>query len=132
MRPGATLLCMMDNTLFEKEVTTALLEHKITLGCLDNMVSHNDIPVFADIIDELDGRASIMYAQDRLSFLGGGKGVIPAGVAGTNPCEVLIIGDGNVECAAANAALDAGAYVTLMNNDISATPRARVSPAARD
>ena len=127
MRPGATLLCMMDNTLFENEVTTALLEHKITLGCLDNMVSHNDIPVFADIIDELDGRASIMYAQDRLSFLGGGKGVILAGVAGLNPCEVLIIGDGNVECAAANAALDAGAYVTLMNNDISALQSARLA-----
>ena len=125
MRPGATLLCMMDNTLFEKEVIAALLERKVTVGCLDNMSSHNDIPVFADIIDELDGRASIIYAQDRRSFLGGGKGVILAGVAGLNPCEVLIFGEGNMECAAAMAALDAGAYVTLMNNDVSALQNAR-------
>lgn len=43
-----------------------------------------------------------------------------AGVAGINPCEILIIGDGNIAYAAAKAAMAAGAYVTLMNNDISA------------
>ena len=43
-----------------------------------------------------------------------------AGVAGINPCEVLIIGDGTVVYSAAKAALAAGAYVTVMNNDISA------------
>lgn len=125
MRPHATLLCMMDNSLFDRARIDALLDAQITLGCLDNMLSHNEIPVFADIIDELDGRASVIYAQDYLSFLGGGKGVLLAGVAGLNPCEVLIIGEGNVECAAASAALDAGAYVTLMNNDISALQSAR-------
>ena len=125
MRPDGTLLCMMDNTLFEKDVVRVMLERGVTVGCLDNMLSHNEIPVFADIIDELDGRASILYAQDRLSFLGGGKGVLLAGVAGLNPCEVLVIGEGNVECAAAMAALDAGAYVTLMNNDVSALQSAR-------
>ncbi len=125
MRPGATLLCMMDNTLFEKQVISTLLERKISVGCLDNMASHNEIPVFADIIDELDGRAAIIYAQDNLSFLGGGKGVILAGVAGLPPCEVLIFGEGNMECAAATAAIEAGASVTLMNNDISALQNAR-------
>ncbi len=125
MRKGATLLCMMDALLYEREIIDALLDRGITLGCLDNMESFNGIPVFADIIDELDGRASILYAQNRLSLFGGGKGVMLAGVAGLNPCEVLVLGDGNVEIAAATAALDAGAYVTLMNNDISALQNAR-------
>lgn len=125
MRKGGILLCMMDATLYEREIVDALLDHQVTVCCLDNMESFNGIPVFADIIDELDGRASIIYAQHSLSLLGGGKGVILAGVAGLNPCEVLVLGDGNVEIAAAMAALDAGAYVTLMNNDISALQSAR-------
>ncbi|MCM1378358.1 MAG: hypothetical protein NC097_07810 [Clostridium sp.] len=120
MNDGSTILCMMNDILFGKDVIKTLLDKKITLACLDNMYSHNDEPVFANIIDEIDGRAAIMYAQEHLSFLGGGKGVLLAGVAGINPCEVLIIGEGNDVCSAAIAAIDAGASVTLLNNDISA------------
>ena len=120
MNKGAGLLCMMGNGLFEAPVIKALLEKEINLGCLDNMTSHNDEQVFANIIDEIDGRAAIMYAQDSLSYLGGGKGVLLASVAGLNPCEVLIIGIGNEMIAAANAAVASGARVTLMDTDISA------------
>lgn len=119
MRKGAALMCMMASPLFDPEVIKALLEQRITLGCFDNMVSHNDEPVFANIIDEINGRGAVMYAQDFLSYTGGGKGVLLAGVAGINPCEVLLIGEGNDIYAAARAAKAAGAYVTLMDNDIS-------------
>lgn len=122
---GATLLCIMNQSLFDNKIISALLEREITLGCLDNMLSHNDEPIFASIIDEIDGRAAVMYAQDHLSFLGGGKGVLLAGVAGINPCEVLVIGEGTDVCAAASAAIDAGATVTLLNNDISTLQVAR-------
>ena len=120
MQKGAGLLCMMGSTLFEQATIKALLSHHITTGCLDNMVSHNDEQVFANIIDEIDGRGAIMYAQEALSYLGGGKGVLLASVAGLNPCEVLLIGIGNEMIAAANAAVAVGARVTLMDNDISA------------
>lgn len=125
MPKNSKLLCMMGSALFEHDIINALLERHITVGCFDNMLSHNDEPVFANIIDEIDGRAAIMYAQDHLSFLGGGKGVLLAGVAGINPCEVLLIGEGNDICAAASAALDSGADVPLLNNDISALQAAR-------
>jgi alanine dehydrogenase len=120
MTIGAHLLCMMSNRLFESAVIKALVDRNITVGCFDNMLSYNEEPVFANIIDEIDGQAAIMYAQEALSFLGGGKGVLLGGAAGIAPCEVLIIGDGNKVCSAANAALRIGATVTLMNNDISA------------
>lgn len=120
MREGATLFCMMDSALFERKEIDALLERRITLGVFDNMYSSNEDPVFANIVDEIDGRAAILSAQDHLSFLGGGKGVLLAGVAGLNPCEVLVFGDGTKVYAAAKAALDSGAQVTLMNNDVSA------------
>lgn len=125
MTKGATLLCMMGDELFKTATIRALLDREITLGCLDNMYSMNDDPVFANIINEIDGRAAILYAQEHLSFLGGGKGVLLAGVAGINPCEVLVIGEGTDVFAAASAAIATGASVTLMNNDISALFAAR-------
>lgn len=125
MNRGASLLCTMASGLIDKESINALLEMNITMGCLDNMYSHNDCPVFADIIDEINGRAAIVYAQDHLSFLGGGKGVLLASVAGINPCEVLIIGDGTDVYSAADAALKSGAQVTIVNNDVSMLAEAR-------
>lgn len=125
MRKGALLLTMMGDGLFEAPVVKALLEMRITAGCLDNMSSHNDEKVFADIVDEIDGRGAVIYAQEFLSYVGGGKGVLLAGVAGLNPCEVLVIGDGTTAYSAARAAMSAGAYVTLMNNDISQLQIAR-------
>lgn len=119
MVPGSTLLCMMGEGLFEPTVIKTLLSHKITCGCFDNMVTHLDVEIFSDIVNELDGRAAIMYAQESLSYLGGGKGVLLSGVAGLNPCEVLIIGSGTAVIAAANAAAGAGAKVVLMDNDAS-------------
>lgn len=117
MQKGASLLCLMDSILFEEPTIKALLEHRIICGCLDNMISHNDEPVFANIIDEINGRAAIMYAEEALSYLGGGKGVLLAGVAGINPCEILLIGTGRDMIAAARAGAAAGARVTLMDND---------------
>lgn len=125
MQKGATLLCMMGDTIFEEKVITALLEQQIACGCFDNMYSHHDVTVFADIVDEINGRAAIMYAQESLSYLGGGKGVLLAGVAGLNPCEVLIIGTGTDSIAAANAAAGTGARVVMMDNDVSALQIAR-------
>lgn len=119
MQPGSTNLCMLDNTLFDRQVVDAYLKQNITLGCLNNMLSYNDEPIFANILDEIDGRVAIMYAEENLSFLGGGKGVMLAGVAGINPCEVLIIGTGTKVSYAAMAAINAGASVTVMDNDVS-------------
>lgn len=126
MKPGSTMLCMSGDALYKMETIQALLERQITCGALDNMYSFNDEPVFANIIYEIDGRAAILYAQDHLSYLGGGKGVLLAGVAGINPCEVLIIGEGRDCLYAAKAAIAAGAAVTIVNNDISMLQAARM------
>ncbi|MDE7402664.1 MAG: hypothetical protein K2M87_04545 [Muribaculaceae bacterium] len=125
MTRGAALLCMMGEALFEESVIKALLSKHISCGCFDNMYSHHDVTIFADIVDEIDGRAAVMYAEESLSYLGGGKGVLLASVAGLNPCEVLIIGTGTEAIAAANAAAGAGAKVVLMDNDVSALQLAR-------
>lgn len=125
MNRGATLLCMMGQQLYQPDTIQALLDQQITCAVLDNMYSFNDDPVFANIVYEIDGRAAILFAQEHLSYLGGGKGVLLAGVAGINPCEVLIIGEGQDCFYAAKAAIAAGASVTLVNNDISVLQAAR-------
>lgn len=125
MTRGAALLCMAGDSIYRRETIQAMLDMRITCAMLDNMYSFNDDAVFANIIYEIDGRAAILYAQEHLSYLGGGKGVLLAGVAGINPCEVLIIGEGKDCFAAAKAAMAAGASVTLLNNDISMLQAAR-------
>lgn len=125
MQTGAALLCMTGDELYKAETIQTLLDKHVTCAVLDNMYSFNDDPVFANVIYEIDGRAAILYAQEHLSYLGGGKGVLLAGVAGINPCEVLIIGEGRDCFYAAKAAISAGASVTLLNNDISLLQAAR-------
>lgn len=119
MRKGSTLISLMDGSLFDRQVVTALLDRHITLLALDNVVSANGLRVFARILDEIDGRAAIIYAQEGVTFLGEGKGVLLSGVAGLDPCEVLVIGCGWRPQAAAKAAMAAGAKVTMMDNDVS-------------
>jgi len=126
MKSGAKLLCMFNSMLFEMPIINALNERQICTIALDNVISHNDVPVFSNIIDEVDGRASIWYAQEAHSFLGEGKGVLLAGVAGIPPLEVLIIGQGSRVHFAAKAAIAAGATVTLMDNDLSALQLAQM------
>lgn len=126
MKKNASLLCFSDATLFEKDVIKSLIDSEVTCICLDNMLSANGVQIFAKILDEIDGRAAVMYAQEELSFLGEGKGVLLSGVAGINPCEVLIIGEGWRALSAAKAAISAGAKVTLMDNDVSALYEAQM------
>lgn len=126
MMPGAVMMCMFDTPLFDSTIHEELLKKSICVICLDRIISHNGVPVFANIVDEVDGRTSIWYAQEAFSFLGGGKGVLLGGVAGINPCEVLVFGQGTRALAAARTAMAFGATVTLMDNDISALQLAQM------
>jgi alanine dehydrogenase len=119
MREGSKLFCMHDSLLFSKEVVEALKERKICLLCLDQVESHKGVPVFANIIDEIDGRGALWYAQEAFTFLGGGKGVLLGGVPGINPCEVVVFGGGTRAMAAVKAATALRTRVTLMDNDMS-------------
>lgn len=123
MKRGAILLCLSDPSL-SRESIEALSHRDVTMIALDKMISDNGTPIFARILDEIDGRAAILYAQEGLSFLGEGKGVLIGGIPGLQPCEVLIVGAGPRVIAAAKAAIQTGARVTLMDNDIAALDEA--------
>ena len=126
MKKGATLLTLSNSDL-GYDAVHALLDRQITMIALDRMYAANGKHIFARILDEIDGRAAILYAQEGLSFLGEGKGVLLGGMPGIEPCEVLIIGEGWRVQAAARSALNIGARVTLMDNDVSALYQAQAA-----
>lgn len=119
MRPGSVQMCMFSTSLFDRAVIEALQRRNICTIALDEVNSHNGVPIFANVVDDVDGRTAVWYAQEALSFLGGGKGVLLGGLPGIMPCEVLIIGMGRKVMQAARCALALGALVTLMDNDMS-------------
>lgn len=123
LKKRSTLLTLHDPEL-PRDVIQALVDRDVTMIALDRMVADNGTRIFARILDEIDGRAAMIYAQEGLSFLGEGKGVLMGGIAGLQPCEVLIIGHGARVIAAAKAAIQTGARVTLMDNDIAALDEA--------
>lgn len=125
MKPRAALITLFDRDLFDRSLIERYLKREVTLMALDSMCSANGLPIFRRILEEIDGRAAILYVEDGISFLGEGKGVLLAGVAGVNPCEVLIIGAGLRPAFAAKAAIAAGAKVTLMDNDVSSLYEAK-------
>lgn len=73
---------------------------------------------FADILHEIDGRASMAIASSLLADAIHGKGILLGGVAGVVPCEVLIIGSDIAAIAAARSALGLGATVKIFDNNI--------------
>lgn len=123
LRKRSILLTLHDPEL-PRATVQALTDRDVTMVALDRMVSDNGVRIFARLLDEIDGRAAILYAQEGLSFLGEGKGVLMGGVPGLQPCEVLAIGQGERIIAAAKAAMQTGARVTLMDNDIAALDQA--------
>lgn len=124
IRPGATLMCYFTEIFFDSDVIDMLLEKRVCAISLDHAKSHNGVPIFGQIVAEIDGRTAIWYAQEAFSFLGGGKGVLLGGVAGIPPCEVVAIGCGPRILSAVKAALAARATVTLLDNDMSELARA--------
>ncbi len=83
---------------------------------------------FADILNEIDGRAAIAIASSMLASPAHGKGILLGGVAGIIPCEVLILGAGIAGRAAAASALGLGASVRMLDNDVYRLRRAAELP----
>ena len=59
MHPGAVLLCMFSPALFSRTVIEALKERVVCTIALDEIESHNGVQVFANIVDDVDGRAAM-------------------------------------------------------------------------
>ncbi len=118
LKRGSLLLTFLHSTSDDAETLRLLLEKHIIALALDLMTDDAGRHPFVDILREIDGRAAIAIASSLLADAIHGKGILLGGVAGVNPCEVMIIGSDMAACAAAQSAIGLGARVSLFDNNV--------------
>jgi alanine dehydrogenase len=97
------------------ELTHALLERKIIGIAYETVQLDNGSLPLLTPMSEVAGKLSIQMGAHWLQKENGGSGVLLAGVPGTPPANVAIIGGGAVGINAAKVALGMGANVTLLD-----------------
>lgn len=118
LRRGALLLTLFNPRRQQADTLAVLLDKHIVAIALDLIADPHGKQPFADIINEIEGRAAIAMASSLLADSVRGKGILLGGVAGVNPCEVTVIGAGIAGIAAARSAVGLGAMVRLFDSDI--------------
>lgn len=102
----------------EEEVTEALLESKTTAIAYETIQNQDgSLPLLVPM-SEIAGRMSVQLGVRFLEKIYGGKGILPSGVPGVPPANVVIIGGGIVGANAAKIALGLGARTTLLDINI--------------
>lgn len=119
LRRGAMLFTLANlNRPQAAEVVRQLLDRHIINIAIDLIVDRAGNRPFADILAEIAGRAAIVLAAGMMADTSRGKGILPGGIAGVIPCEVLVLGSDLGACAAARSALGLGATVKMFDGDV--------------
>jgi len=79
--------------------------------------SHGGLPLLAPM-SEVAGRMAIQAGSQALLIHEGGLGILPAGVPGVAPANIVIMGGGVVGINAARMAMGIGADVTVLDNSL--------------
>lgn len=117
LRRGALLLTVLD-ALMASPAVTLLLERQVVTVALDLIADGDGHAPFADILNEIDGRAAMAVSSALLADAEAGKGILLGGVAGIIPCEVTVIGAGIGGMSAARSAMGMGALVRMFDSDV--------------
>lgn len=118
LRRGAVLLTLLHPECQTKECIAALMERGIIAVALDLVRDESGHRPFADILSEIDGRASMAIASSLLADSVTGKGILLGGIAGLMPCEVTVIGAGIAGMAAARSASGLGSIVRMFDSNV--------------
>jgi alanine dehydrogenase len=97
------------------ELTRALMERKIVGIAYETVQLDNGSLPLLTPMSEVAGKLSIQMGAHWLQKENGGSGVLLAGVPGTPPANVAIVGGGMVGINAAKVALGMGANVTILD-----------------
>lgn len=117
LRRGALLLTVLD-ALMASPAVTLLLERRVVTLALDLIADNDGHAPFADVLNEIDGRAAMAVSSALLADAEAGKGILLGGVAGIIPCEVTVIGAGIGGMSAARSAMGMGALVRMFDSDV--------------
>ncbi|MDE6131275.1 MAG: hypothetical protein K2F74_06755, partial [Muribaculaceae bacterium] len=117
LKRGALLLTFFHPELQDPRALRLLMQKYINCIALDLIENSDSRKPFADILNEIDGRAALAIASSLLADSVHGKGILMGGVAGIVPCEVTVLGSGFDALAAARTAIGLGATVRMFDND---------------
>ncbi len=99
------------------ELTAALLKKGITALGYETLHADGALPLLTPM-SEVAGRMGPIMASYYLKKTGGGSGILPTGVPGAPPANILIIGAGVVGTNAARVAVGLGMNVTVLNRGV--------------
>lgn len=118
LRRGALLLTLLSADQMTREYVKLLMEKHTVAIAMDLIEDEHGHRPFADILAEIDGRAAMAMAASLLADSEHGKGMLLGGIAGINPCEVVILGSSIAAISAARTATGMGAMVRMFDNDV--------------
>lgn len=102
----------------EPALTTALIDAGTTAIAYETVqLPSRQLPLLAPM-SEVAGRLSIIVGSATLMKPAGGAGVLPGGVPGTHPAEVVVLGGGVAGTNAVAMAVGLGAQVTVLDTNI--------------
>jgi alanine dehydrogenase len=98
----------------DEALTKACLDRKIIALAYETVQEGNSLPLLKPM-SEVAGRMAALMGAFYLAKTQGGLGLLPMGVTGVAPANVLVIGGGIVGTNAARVAAGLGAKVTLLD-----------------
>jgi len=117
MRPGLLLYTYL-HLAPEPHLTDELLERKVTGIAYETVTDpHGHLPLLTPM-SEVAGRLATQVGAYFLQRPNGGRGVLPGGVPGVPPADIVIIGGGVVGVNAAKMALGLGARVSILETNL--------------
>ncbi len=116
MRGHQVVMALMLLTSARESRIKALEDKKITAIAYELIEEGEDEFPVRYPLSQIGGRMTAQIAAQHLQNNKGSKGILLGGVAGVPPADVVIVGAGVVGLNAAQAFLDMGARVILMDN----------------
>lgn len=98
----------------DEELTLACLDKGIIALAYETVQVGNALPLLKPM-SEVAGRMSALMGSYHLAKTQGGRGVLPMGVTGVAPADILVLGGGTVGANAARIAAGIGANVCILD-----------------
>jgi alanine dehydrogenase len=114
MRKGQTIFTYFHFAADER-LTRACVEKGISAVAYETVQEEDGSLPLLKPMSEVAGRMAPLVASFYLSKMHGGRGLLPTGVPGVAPADVLIIGGGTVGSNAAQVAAGLGSKVTILD-----------------
>ena len=99
----------------DERLTSACMNSKITALAYETVQEDNGLLPLLKPMSEIAGRMAPLMGAFYLGKPNGGRGVLPTGVPGVLPANVVVLGGGTVGANAARVAAGLGACVTILD-----------------